>query len=351
MLHQSAALPGGTYDILIESGLLFRAGQVFTDILPRAERILLVTDENVAPLYAQTVLDSLSAAGYSVKTVVLPAGEGAKSPETVNTLHAEMFDFGIGKNDAAAVLGGGVLFDTVGVAAAMWLGGTALVCIPTTLTAQCDCAVGGSAGLNLPRGRGLVGTVHCPLCVISDPDCLMSLSARDFAAGMASVIRLSAACDAMLWDLLWRCGSRAGAMGRIEDIILACCRVKTRLCRSPELQGLPEYGQTLSDAIMTAYRYGHVPYGEALAMGMCRMNTVGQLLGITPPKVTGAVREMLLRYRLPVETALPQQALAREVLRRQQLTDNCLSLALLEDIGRVHTKQMTCEELLSLCME
>lgn len=352
MLHQSAALNGGTYDILIESGLLFRSGQVFRDILPKAGNILLVTDENVAPLYAQTVFDSLAVMGYRVKTVVLPSGERTKSAETVNALYSEMFAFGIESGDAVAALGGGALCDTVGFAAATWLGGTPLVCMPTTLTAQTDAAVGGRVGVNLPQGGPLIGTVRQPCCVITDPDCLMSLSARDFSSGMASAIRIAVAADAILYDLLWRCATRAGAMGRIEDIILACCKAKVRLLQSGEddaVRQVPGYGQVFADAVLSAYRYEKIRCGEALAIGMSRADGVGTLLGITPPRVAQQVHEILERYRLPTETNLPQEAFSRALLRGRAAESTRVPLVVPEDIGRMRVKEINAAELLSLC--
>ena len=164
-------LPGRAYDILIERGALAKAGAQCRAVLPRAEKIALVTDTNVAPLYAGKVEQSLTEAGFQVKTVVIPAGETSKSMEMLEYLYDEFMAFGLSRTDAVAALGGGVVGDLSGFAAATILRGVDFVQIPTTLLAQVDSSVGGKVAIDLKAGKNLAGAFWQPKLVLMAPEC------------------------------------------------------------------------------------------------------------------------------------------------------------------------------------
>jgi len=336
-------------EILIESGLLLRAGRLCRRALPQASSALLVTDANVAPLYAQTVADAFSEAGLRVRTVVLPAGEQTKQFAAVAKLYEELCDFRLTDADFVAALGGGVIGDAAGFAASSYLGGVPLVQIPTTLCAQARAADVGSFSLHLPQGRELVHMHGEPICVLVDPDCLMSLPPRAFAAGIAEVIRIAAVSDAALFESVSRLIGRAEAMARMEEVLRAC-----RGAFEADLAQRRDrfaYGQCFAEAIGRACRYRTYGRGERLAAGMCRANAVGELLGITPPRTANAVRAALERFSLPVRIPLPH-AMLEDALR----ADRCRSgdrfaIPFLEEIGRVRIESLTVQELLPLCGE
>ncbi len=348
MRRFSVSRGGNHGEIRIESGLLLRVGRLCREALPDARAALLVTDANVAPLYAQGVFDSLAAVGCRVRTVVLDAGEQTKTPETAVRLCRELADFGLTQTDAVVSLGGGVVSDAAGFAASIYLGGVPFVAIPTSLLSQADAAVDGAAALNLPQGKNLVSVGKLPVRVLVDPDCLMSLPARDFSAGMAEVIKLAAAADAALFQRIAACRTRGAVMGEIEELLAACCDIKTGLFAAGR-PGILRYGHTFGHAIERAYRFGTVLHGEAVSAGMCQANAIGELLGLTPPRVANSVRALLSRFSLPTEVPLPPQRY-RDCLRRDLASaGERVSAVFLTEIGTAQIESFTAEELLSLC--
>jgi|GEM_PF-2792274 len=339
-------------EVLIESGLLLRAGRICREALSQAQSALLVTDADVAPLYAQSIHDGLSAVGCRVRTVVLAAGEQIKKPDTVLQLYGELCDFGLTRQDAVVSLGGGAVGDVAGFAAATYLGGVPLVQIPTSLLAQADAAVDGTAAVNLPYGKDLVAAYRLPVRVIVDPDCLMSLPQRSFAAGMAELIKLAAVADAALFERLAACRSRGAVMEEIEELLCACCDIKAGIFANGRAdRRLLQYGHTFGRAIERAYRFETVLHGEAVAAGICQANAIGELLGITPPRVSNAVRAALGRFGLPTEVPLPPQTY-RDCLRRELRSAGArVAAVFLTETGRGRIENFTVEELLSLCAE
>ena len=196
-------LPGRSYDIRIEHGLLRRAGEEIRTVY-RGEKITIITDSNVGPLYAGVLRTSLEEAGYLVHTCQIPAGEESKDQKQLFMLYDEMLDFGMTRTELVIALGGGVVGDLAGFAAATLLRGIPFVQIPTTILAQVDSSVGGKVAIDLPRGKNLVGAFYQPKMVLMDPSCLETLPVRNLADGMAEVIKYGA-----IWDAKFlRCWSR-----------------------------------------------------------------------------------------------------------------------------------------------
>ena len=205
----TVALPGREYDIEIERGLLSRAGERCRALLPKAARLYVITDSNVAPLYRDRVADSLTGAGFQVKTKVVPAGEASKNADQLIELWEDMMAFGLTRTDAVVALGGGVVGDLAGFAAASILRGVDFIQIPTTLLAQVDSSVGGKVAIDLKAGKNLAGAFWQPRGVLIDPDCLDTLPDRTFSDGMAEVIKYGCIRDDDFFWMLDRCGGRA----------------------------------------------------------------------------------------------------------------------------------------------
>ena len=181
----TVALPGREYQIEIQRGLLDQAGERCRALLPRARKLAVVTDSNVLPLYLERTADSLKRAGFQVLCCSVPAGEAAKCPEQLVLLWEKMMAFGMTRTDGVAALGGGVVGDLAGFAAATLLRGVDFIQIPTTLLAQVDSSVGGKVAIDLQAGKNLAGAFWQPKGVLIDPDCLNTLSDRAFSDGMA----------------------------------------------------------------------------------------------------------------------------------------------------------------------
>ena len=282
----TVALPGREYDIMIEKGLLDRAGEHCRTVLPRANRLAVVTDSNVATLYLERVRRSLERAGFAVTDIVVPAGESSKSLEQLARLYDGMLSFGLSRTDAVVALGGGVVGDLAGFAAATLLRGVDFVQIPTTVLAQVDSSVGGKVAIDLPAGKNLAGAFWQPRLVLMDPDCLNTLSDRIFSDGMAEVIKYGCILDGELFRLLEENPSRTAVMEQIEQVLFTCCDLKRRVVEADERDTgermLLNFGHTLGHAYELAYHYETYTHGEGVAAGMMAAAAIGEYLKDTP---------------------------------------------------------------------
>jgi len=266
-------VPGRSYEVLVERGSLARLGEEVRTVSP-ARLCALVTDENVDALLGSAVEASLHAAGFEPVTVSIPAGEASKSWATAGRLVEEFSEAGLGRDSLVITLGGGVVGDVTGFAAATYLRGVPVVQVPTTLLAQADSAIGGKTGVDLPRGKNLAGAFWQPLLVLSDPDVLASLPAREWLSGLAEVVK-SAALDgeaafaALEADAPTLRARDAEATGRA---VLMSAALKARVVSGDEREAADReclnYGHTLAHAIERELGYGTVTHGAAVADGL-----------------------------------------------------------------------------------
>ena len=299
----TVALPGREYDILIEQGLLSQAGERVRAVLPRAAKLAVVTDSNVEHLYTKTVIPSLERAGFETALFVIPAGEESKSAARLAWLWEGFMDFGLTRTDGVVALGGGVVGDLAGFAAATILRGVAFVQIPTTLLAQVDSSVGGKVAVDLEHGKNLAGAFYQPKLVLMDPDVLNTLPLSVFMAGMAEVVKYGCIWDADFFGFLAARPSRAALMEAIEHILFTCCDIKRQVVMEDErdtgLRMLLNFGHTLGHAYELAGRYVEWSHGEAVAAGMCAAARLGAALEVTPPDVPGRLEAVLAGLGLP----------------------------------------------------
>ncbi len=348
----TVSLPGREYDILIESGLIARAGEHCRRILPKARRCLVVTDENVGPLYLNKVLNSLEAANLTVRFVVLPAGEGTKCLSMLGRLYDELTALGVTRTDFVLALGGGVIGDLAGFAAATILRGIALVQIPTTLLAQVDSSVGGKVAIDLPAGKNLAGAFWQPSLVLIDPKCLDTLPDREFAAGMAEVIKYGCIRDRMLFDFLAEHAGRTALTEHLPVVIRTCCAIKAAVVLEDErdtgVRRLLNYGHTLGHAVELAGNFEKYVHGEAVAVGMCMANRIGEALGITPKDAGEKLISLLQSFDLPTFAPCPFDTMAAAVRLDKKNTEKETSLILLDSIGSARAVPMATDRLLEL---
>ena len=215
----TVALPGRENNIQIGRGLLARAGEELRAVLPGASRLFVVTDSHVAPLYLERVRASLEEAGFRVTAHTVPAGESSKCAARLAELWEAMMDAGLTRTDAVAALGGGVVGDLAGFAAATILRGVDFVQIPTTLLAQVDSSVGGKVAVDLEYGKNLAGAFWQPRLVLMDPEVLDTLPLPVFMEGMAEVVKYGCIRDAAFFDFLAARPSRAELMAEMEHIL------------------------------------------------------------------------------------------------------------------------------------
>ena len=348
----TVALPGRDYDILIQRGLLSRAGQLCKTTLPRATKLAVVTDSNVAPLYADGLRASLEEAGFSVQVTVLPAGEQTKCVENLSLLWEKFTSFGLTRTDAVVALGGGVIGDLAGFAAATVLRGVDFVQIPTTLLAQVDSSVGGKVAIDLTTGKNLAGAFWQPKLVLMDPDVLNTLDDKTFADGMAEVIKYGCILDREFFVFLEQHPSRSEIMTEIEHVLYTCCNLKRQVVVADErdtgVRMLLNFGHTLGHAYELAGNYELWTHGQAVAAGMIKAIDVGHSLDATPNDIRCRVSALLERFNLPVSIACTHEQYADAIGLDKKGSGSNISLILLESIGHAVVRKMPKEEVLAL---
>lgn len=348
-------IEGKEYEILIERGLLDQVGRLCRTALLRSKRIAVVTDTTVGPLYAERVEKSLTASGFAVKVLTIPAGESSKNARMLSWLWEELMDFGITRTDAVAALGGGVVGDLAGFAAATMLRGIRFVQIPTTLLAQVDSSVGGKVAIDLEAGKNLAGAFWQPQLVVIDPDVLDTLPDQAFSDGMAEVIKYGCIWDAEFFERLIQCRNRAGITLNIENVLYLCCSIKSEVVQKDELDlGLRmilNFGHTLGHAYEKAYHYETYTHGEAVAAGMCRAAEIGVALGVTPADVPERIISIVKQYGLPDRIACSMEDYRGAIGLDKKGAGNDISLIVLPELGKAKACRMKKEELLDRIQE
>lgn len=294
------------YDILIGKGLLDEAGERCRAALPKAKKIAVVTDSAVSPLYLERVEDSLKKAGFRTLGCVVPAGEGSKSAENLAALWEKLMEFGLTRTDAVAALGGGMVGDLAGFAAATILRGVDYVQIPTTLLAQVDSSVGGKVAIDLRAGKNLAGAFWQPSLVLMDPETLETLPDRDFSSGMAEVVKYGCIADRDFFAFLAAHASRAQIMDEIESVLYNCCDIKRKVVEEDErdtgLRMILNFGHTIGHAFELLGNYETWTHGEAVAAGMCAAAEMGLMLGAGGDRESlRALKDLLEALRLPTD--------------------------------------------------
>ncbi|HZP66424.1 MAG TPA: 3-dehydroquinate synthase [Rudaea sp.] len=307
--------------------------------------VLIVSDEHVAPLYAQHVTAAL--ADRTLAHVVLPAGEAQKSLDNAARIFAALAGMGANRDATLIALGGGVIGDLAGFAAACWMRGIRFLQIPTTLLAMVDSSVGGKTGVNLPEGKNLVGAFHQPCAVVIDTDTLASLPAREFRSGLAEVVKYGAIGDAAFF--VWLEAHAQALLERdpaaLAHAIASSCRHKAAIVARDETEqgdrALLNFGHTFGHALETASGYGNLLHGEAVAIGMVLAARLSARLSRAPEADAVRLAGLLERFGLP--SAIPTRADPQALLALMRLDKKNLSgrlrLILWDGLGRAVVAQ------------
>ena len=312
------------YPVLIGSGLLEQAGGRIAERFPGASAVV-VTDTHVAPLYLDTVLSSLSAAGLDPLSFVFPAGESAKCAATYLELLEFLAEHHLTRADVLIALGGGVAGDLTGFAAATYLRGVGLVQIPTTLLAAVDSSVGGKTAIDLAAGKNLAGAFYQPHLVLCDPDTLSTLPPEIFCDGCAEVITYGMLGSLPLLDML----RQAPVEQQLEAVIALCVGLKRDVVQSDEFdtgrRQLLNLGHTIGHAIESCSGYA-VSHGRAVAAGMAIITRAAVRKDVCPPVCLEILQELLERYRLPEATEYSAQELFSKCLSDKKRAGDTLTL-------------------------
>ena len=335
---------GKPYDIFIEKGIIDSAGE-YAARLSSAQKVMIITDSNVAPLYQWRVINSLSAAGFSVRTHVFKAGEESKHLGTIAEMYKALADFGMTRKDLIVALGGGVCGDMAGFAAATYLRGIDFMQIPTSLLAQVDSSVGGKTGVDLPQGKNLVGAFHQPVAVLIDPDTLLTLPDQFIIDGMGEVIKYGCIKDAAFFEFL----ENENALQHLEEVIEVCVSIKRDVVSRDEREAgermLLNFGHTLGHAIEKLRDFKGITHGMAVAVGMVMMTRAGEDKGITAAGTTARVEALCKKYLLPVKESFSPAQLAKAAQADKKTAGGNINLVLLREIGDSFTEKLPLDEL------
>lgn len=341
-------LPGHSYPLIIEPGLLARLGSKIKKIYHN-QKIAVITDENVFRLYGAKMLATLRENGFQAEAVVISPGERSKSLEVLNMVYNGLLDAGITREDLVIAFGGGVVGDLGGFAAATFLRGVPLVQMPTSLLAQIDSSIGGKVAVDLPRGKNLVGTFYHPQAVYIDPDLLQTLEDRFFKDGMGEVIKYACIRNRDLFDYLAVSSGIREKMG-MEKIISLCCRIKKDIVERDERDRgermLLNFGHTLGHALEKYFGFEKYTHGEAVAIGMNIFTINSESLGMTETGTAARLKELLDKFGLPFRMPdVDPKVLAETIGLDKKSFGRGLRIILLESVGQGKIYQISHEEI------
>jgi 3-dehydroquinate synthase len=309
--------------------------------LKLSRHLVVITNDVVAPLYLEQVKNLFQNAKFSVDCVVLPDGEGHKSSTSLDAIYTHMLEHNCDRDTTIVALGGGVIGDMAGFAAATYMRGIPFIQIPTTLLAQVDSSVGGKTAINHPLGKNMIGAFYQPLKVVIDVSTLGSLDERHFRAGVAEVIKYGVIADADFFSWLEQNAERILEKDpqALEYAIKVCCRIKADIVAQDEtehsIRALLNFGHTFGHAIEQLSGYGHVLHGEAVAVGMAVATRISALRGLCSAADVARVDNVLLQCGLDIRVPCdftPQEYVCA-MMRDKKVSSGTLRMVLNHGVG------------------
>ena len=340
-----------SYDVLVEHGLLARAGEtMLSSGLPLC-RAAVISDQTVAGFHAEALMASLGAAGFHPTLHTVPAGEGSKSMTHVEKLCREMIRSGHDRKSMVVALGGGVVGDLAGFVAAIFYRGIPFVQIPTTIVSQVDSSVGGKTGVNVAEGKNLLGAFHQPSLVLVDPVTLATLAEREYCEGFAEAIKHAAIRDAGMMDEL----AALDPAGREvpADLLARNIAIKARIVEQDEyetkdVRALLNFGHTIGHGIEAAVPYGRMLHGEAIALGLRAALFLSEKHAGLDAAAGRRVVDLLEKFKLPL--VLPEEITTDTVMNRlardKKFNAGAVRFVVIDALGSARvTKDITAEDL------
>jgi len=311
-----------SYPIYVGDGILSRAG----DLLQRAGlrgKVAVITNPTVAQLYLDPVHESLSGAGFDVTPVLIPDGEQHKDLRSLSVIYDRLIAERFERQSCVVALGGGVVGDLAGFAAATFLRGIAYVQVPTTLLAQVDSSVGGKTGVNHQEGKNLVGAFYQPRLVLIDVATLQSLPRREFIAGLAEVIKYGVIEDPALFKLLEEKIGKLTSLDRtlLTQVIATSCAIKAKVVeqdeRENDYRAVLNFGHTVGHALEAATHYQKYLHGEAVGIGMAQAATISVQQGFCDQRSLERIRKLIKKAGLPLE--IPREVSMQNLIQGMEV--------------------------------
>lgn len=341
-----------SYPIVLGQGVLAETGVWLKEVAPPG-RCALVTNPTVGALYADTVIRSAVAAGFEPVRIDVPDGEEHKNLASLARIYDGLVDAALERNSPLLALGGGVVGDLAGFAAATYLRGIPYLQLPTTLLAQVDSSVGGKTGIDHPRGKNLIGAFYQPRAVLIDLATLRTLPRRQLLAGFAEVVKYGAILDAELFAFLERELAQVLALDSalLQQVVCRCCELKAQVVERDERESgeraVLNFGHTIGHALESVTGYTRFLHGEAVAMGMVAEARVSAALGLCRPEVVERLRALLERSGLPVELPadIDDEKLAGAIELDKKVRGGKVKFVALEALGRTRFVLLTNHEI------
>lgn len=343
-VHVAAGKP---YDVLMERGLMEQAGEILLETLGQTCKAAILTDDTVDALYGDMTAYALSRVGFTVCRFAIPHGEENKNLSVWGTMLNFLAEQQLTRSDVIVALGGGVVGDMAGFAAASFLRGIRFMQIPTTLLAMVDSSVGGKTGLNLSAGKNLAGAFCQPCVVLCDPDALWTLKPEQLADGVAEVIKYGVLGDEALFEQLkdgmWH--------DQMLSVIETCVAAKARLVEEDEhdtgSRQLLNLGHTLGHAIEKCSRFS-ISHGHAVAIGMVCAARLACRMGLCDAEVCERIKASLTANHLPISAPYTAEELCQAALSDKKRMGGKISFVLPVEIGRCELKKMNVDDMPAL---
>ena len=342
-------LPEHPYDIIIKKESLLEVGRWVAQLWQQ-QKVVLVTDDNVEPLYGREVASQLRSEGFEVFTFTFPAGEASKNLSTLEKLWEFCAQHGLTRSDGVIALGGGVVGDLAAFAASTYMRGIHFLQIPTSLTAQVDSSIGGKTGINSNYAKNMIGTFAQPDGVLIDPEVLKTLEKRDFREGIGEIVKCGLIADKQLWARLNEIQNADELLQEAAYFIRAACEVKRKLVVEDEFdQGTRLYlnfGHTIGHAVEAYAGYGQVMHGEAVAIGMVQISKVAERKGLMPEGLTAQIKAVLQKFQLP-QTYEPwdEAALFEILIHDKKARGKMIKIVLVPEIGQAQIHETSLQEM------
>ncbi|MDD2367305.1 MAG: 3-dehydroquinate synthase [Desulfuromonadaceae bacterium] len=351
----TVTLPENSYEIVIERDSLVSLGARCRALGMKGVAAV-VSNPTVAPLYSEVVLNSLKGAGFDVALLLIPDGEEYKNSATLNKLYDDLLSAGVDRSSFIVALGGGVVGDVAGYAAATWMRGIPFVQVPTTLLAQVDSSVGGKTGIDHPNGKNLIGAFYQPRLVLIDISVLNTLDQRHFRAGIAEIIKYGVVIDRSFFELIEANSSSILAMKPeiLIEIIYRSCQLKAEVVELDEkeagLRAILNYGHTLGHAFEAVSGYSSLVHGEAVAIGMslaAAVSAAGKFCSEEDAaRITSLIRSCGLSTEIP---PFDPHELIKALSADKKSKSGNINFICNKGIGSYAMSQHTSGELLKLC--
>jgi len=339
----TVALGERSYAIHIGPGVLDQVGELLAR-LSLTKKALVVTQAPIRATYGERVIRSLRARGFEAEGFEVLDAEEAKSLAWLEKVYDRLIELRLDRRSPLIALGGGVVGDLAGFAAATYLRGVPLIHIPTTLLAQVDSSIGGKTAVNHPRGKNLIGAFYQPRLVLIDPDTLRTLPPRELRSGLAEVVKYGVIADPALFQLL---EARAADVLRGDGelllrVIRACCQIKADVVSSDEQEGglraILNFGHTFGHAIEAATGFSTYTHGEAVAIGMIWAAELSRRMDLCTPELCERLRRLLRAFGLPTAMKAHVEGIREALLLDKKAIGGHLRFILVEELGKVSVR-------------